>query len=150
MCFKIEMKSLHHSLLFLIVLLSSTLNAQNIEINFSGIRSSKGQIIVRVYKDSKSFENDEPYKIHYFKKSTVSKGTMTASLKLDPGTYGLALADDENNSYGMNYGLLGIPSEGFGFSNYYHTGMSYPKFESFKFTVTKDEKKKVTMKIRYM
>jgi uncharacterized protein (DUF2141 family) len=124
--------------------------SQNVDIYFSGLRSNKGQIILRVYKDSQSFDDDIPYKITYIKKTGVYKGTLSSSLKLEPGTYGLALADDENNSFAMNFNLLGMPTEGFGFSNYYHTGLSYPKFESFKFTVEKDEKKKVNMKIRYM
>ena len=124
--------------------------AQNIDITFSGLRNNKGQIILRVYKDSKSFEDDKPYKITYIKKTGMSKGTLTTSLKLEPGTYGLALADDENTNFAMNFNLLGIPTEGFGFSNYYHTGLSHPKFESFKFTVAKDEKKKVSMRCRYM
>ena len=137
-------------LMFLLFGFGSYLNAQNTEINFSGVRSSKGQIILRIYKDEKSFDDDKPSKIHYFKKSNLSKGKMTASITLDPGTYGLALADDENNSNLMDFGFLGVPSEGFGFSNYYHSGFTSPSFDSFKFTVAKNQKYKISMKIRYM
>ncbi len=69
---------------------------------------------------------------------------------LEPGTYGLALLDDENYDSKMNYSFLGMPVDGFGFSNYYLSGMSKPKFESFKFTISKDSKLKIETKFRYM
>lgn len=75
---------------------------------------------------------------------------MNVKFDLPPGTYGLALLDDENNDDKMNYSFIGLPKEGFGFSNYYLSGLFKPKFEVFKFTVLKDQKQKVQMKIRYM
>lgn len=124
--------------------------SQNNEVVFSGIRSKKGQIILKIYRDSKSYENDQACKILYFKKTDMVKGTMTVKFHLTPGEYGFALCDDENNSNVMNFNILGIPTEGFGFSNYYHSGMSSPKFSSFKVTVSEKEVNKVKMHIRYL
>lgn len=124
--------------------------SQNNEVVFSGIRSSKGQIILKIYRDSKSYENDQACKILYFKKTDMVKGIMKVKFHLTPGNYGFALCDDENNSNVMNFNLIGIPTEGFGFSNYYHAGMSSPKFSSFKLTVSENEVNKVRMHIRYL
>jgi uncharacterized protein (DUF2141 family) len=50
----------------------------------------------------------------------------------------------------MEYNFIGIPKEGFGFSDYYHSGLTKPKFDAFKFTLEKEKKKKITIKVRYM
>ena len=59
------------------------------------------------------------------------------------------MLDDENNDTEMEYNWVGIPQEGFGFSDYYHTGLSRPVLADFDF-VLGEEGKAVTMKIRYM
>jgi uncharacterized protein (DUF2141 family) len=124
--------------------------SQNNEVTFSGIRSSKGQIILKIYRDAKSYEDDNACKVLYFKKTNMVKGTMTVKFHLTPDEYGFALCDDENGSNVMNFNFIGIPTEGFGFSNYYLSGMSSPKFESFKLTVSEDKVNKVKMHIRYL
>lgn len=135
---------------FIVVFFGTNVLSQNNEVVFSGIRSSKGQIILKIYRDSKSYENDQACKVLYFKKTDLVKGTMKVKFHLTPGEYGFALCDDENNSNVMNFNILGIPTEGFGFSNYYHSGMSSPKFSSFKLTVKENEVNKVNMHIRYL
>jgi uncharacterized protein (DUF2141 family) len=50
----------------------------------------------------------------------------------------------------MEYNFIRIPREGFGFSDYYDTGFTKPKFDSFRFNINKDEKKKITIRIRYI
>jgi uncharacterized protein (DUF2141 family) len=75
---------------------------------------------------------------------------MTVQFALEPGVYGLCLLDDENNNGKMEYNFLGMPKEGFGFSDHYHTGITKPKFDSFKFTLSKNQDKDVTIKVRYI
>ncbi len=75
---------------------------------------------------------------------------MMVKFSLDPGIYGLSLLDDENSNGKMEYNFFGIPKEGFGFSDYYHTGITKPKFDAFKFSIDKDQTKRITIRIRYM
>lgn len=137
-------------LVFAILFGSSIIKAQNIEVTFSGIRSSAGQIRLEVFIDEEGFEKEKGIMIKYFKKLKLVKGEMNVKFDLPPGTYGLALLDDENNDDKMNYSFIGMPKEGFGFSNYYLSGLFKPKFEVFKFTVVKGQNQKILMKIRYM
>jgi uncharacterized protein (DUF2141 family) len=136
-------------LVFLFFISSLTI-AQNIEVTFSGIRSSLGQIRLEVFIDEEGFEKEKGIMIKHFKKIKLLKGEMSVKFDLAPGTYGLALLDDENSDDKMNYSFIGLPKEGFGFSNYYLSGLFKPKFETFKFTVYKGQKQKVLMKIKYM
>lgn len=138
------------ALLFLFVIGIGPLKAQNIEILFKEIRSTKGQIVVKIYIDDKSFQDDKPIKILKYNKAAMLNKEMSVKFELAAGTYGLALMDDENSNNDMDYGFLGMPDEGFGFSNYYLTGLFKPKFNDFKFTVNKDQKQKVLMKIKYL
>ena len=137
-------------LCFIFLLGNPKLQAQNLEVVFSGIRSNEGRIRLEVFIDEEGFEKEKGIMIKYFNKINLVKGEMTVKFDLPPGTYGLALLDDENNDDKMNYSFIGLPKEGFGFSNYYLTGLFKPKFEVFKFTLSKGQKQKVHMKIKYM
>lgn len=103
-------------------------------LNFSKIRNNKGTIRVCAFKNQQSFEDDVPYRVKIFKKDGLKNGNLTVSMKVHEGICGIAILDDENNNQKMEFGLI-LPKEGFGFSNYVHSGMSRPKFEHFKLMV---------------
>ena len=136
--------------IFLLILVKATgLEAQNVEVTVNGIRSEKGQIAVGVFLDDHSFRKEQAHLNTVVSKRDISDGTLTFTLSLKPGLYGLSVLDDVNCDGKMEYSKLGIPKEGFGFSDYYHTGFSKPKFDSFKFSVGSDQIRKVTVKLRY-
>jgi uncharacterized protein (DUF2141 family) len=134
------------SLLFIV----SSLNAQNIEVIIKGLRSDKGQIVIGVFKDNETFQKEDTFLDFHFAKADIKDHEMKVRLSLDPSVYGLSLLDDENSNGKMEYNFLGIPKEGFGFSDYYHAGFKKPKFDAFKFTISPGQKKVITVNIRYM
>jgi uncharacterized protein (DUF2141 family) len=134
----------------LLLLIFADLNAQNVEVIIKGIRSEKGQIGIGVFKDDPSFQKEEPFLNKNFVKSGISNREMNVRFSLEPGIYGFALLDDENSNGMMEYNFLGIPKEGFGFSDYYHKGFTKPKFNSFKFRIEPNQKRIITIRIRYM
>jgi len=144
---------IRHIFVCTILLLSISIkeiNAQDIEVIVKGIRNTKGHIGIGIFKDNETFQKEEPYMEKRFLKTGISNGEMTVRFSLEPGTYGLALLDDENSNGKMEYNFLRIPKEGFGFSDYYLTGLKKPKFDSFKFTVGRNQKHTIKIKIRYM
>jgi len=80
----------------------------------------------------------------------MNNGKLKATVYLPEGTYGIAVLDDKNKDNEMNYTMLGMPKEGFGFANYYHSGFSYPKFSDFAFQHQKAKNKPATVKLRYL
>ncbi|MDQ3192710.1 MAG: DUF2141 domain-containing protein [Bacteroidota bacterium] len=128
---------------------STSILAQNIELTIKGIRSSKGQLLLGVFKDNESFNKEKPYKGFKFSKKDIANGTLTVKFNLEPGIYGMSLLDDENSNGKMDYNFIGIPQEGFGFSDYYHKALSKPDFEMFKIRVD-GEYQKVEIIIRYI
>lgn len=122
---------------------------QAVDVLLTDIRNPKGYIVFGVYKDEATFAKETPYMQTKYVK-TVSNGQMKLQINLEPGVYGLTMLDDENSDFKMEYNFLGLPKEGFGFSNYYHKGFTKPKFETFKFEVKKNQKQQVTIKVRYI
>ncbi len=135
----------------LLFILSSSMNNTTyytITAKVVGIRNNNGTMQLQVYRSSETFKKETPYKIKTFDKKDVKNNTLTCVITgIPPGEYGIALLDDENSDSDMNYSFL-LPTEGFGFSDYYHSAWSKPKFESFKFTLNSN--KEVTIKIRYV
>lgn len=120
-----------------------------IEISIDNVRNKKGKILVSIFKTEKSFDQEKPEVQQTFSKKEIKGGKFKTTLLLPPGTYGIAILDDENSDKEMNYNLLGMPKEGYGFSNFYHSGYSKPKFSNFSFKLSKGKKILSGIKLRY-
>lgn len=130
--------------------LSFNSTENNVEIVISNIRNNKGQIAIGIFKDQSSFEKEKPYLNKKFEKKRNQNGEMTIRFEVPPGVYGFTLLDDENSDSKMEYNFFGMPLEGFGFSNYYHTGFTRPKFDAFKLEIKKEDWNKCKIKVRYI
>jgi uncharacterized protein (DUF2141 family) len=122
---------------------------QNTTIKISDIRSGKGQIILNVFKNSEDYENEKVSKKLIFEKKAISNDLMIINCDLEPGTYGITLIDDENKNGELNKNFIGIPKEGFGFSNFFMEKMKKPVFDDFKITI-KNANNKITIRVKYM
>ena len=139
----------YSTFLVLLFFSSGSLFCQTLHIQVTGIRNASGNIRLAFYSDSKSFDDEKPLFIRTVPKKEIVKESMKISYSdLKPGVYGIAILDDENANEKMDYGWV-LPKEGFGFSDYYHTGMTRPHFDKFDF-VLKNEIKTVEIKVRYM
>jgi len=139
------------AILFVLTILSgNSEQAQEIEVTVTGIRNADGQVVFGIFKDDETFQKEEAFLSISFKKKEITDGSMKVSFSLDPGIWGITLLDDENMNNKMEYNFLGIPREGFGFSDYYATGFTKPKFDNFKFLLEKGQKKKITVSVRYI
>jgi uncharacterized protein (DUF2141 family) len=135
---------------FLFFLFISMLGySQTLKVNITGIRNSSGSIVLAFYSTAESFDKEQPLFLKKITKNGLANGKLSITYNdLKSGTYGIAILDDENNNDKMDYGWL-IPKEGFGFSDYYHTGLTKPTFDKFDF-VLKNENKTVEIKVRYL
>jgi uncharacterized protein (DUF2141 family) len=125
-------------------------NLVDIEITVKNIKTTNGQILIGIFKDNASFDKEKPYKSVQASKASMKNGVLIVKTQLESGIYGASLLDDENNNAKMDYNFIGVPKEGFGFSNYYHKGFTKPKFQSFLFEVKDAVSTKIDMTIRYM
>lgn len=132
----------------LFISLTSFIQAQETSVKITGIRSAKGNIILNVFKDNETYNKEQPYKKLTFDKKAISNGTLLINLTLEPGMYGITLLDDENGNGKIDKNLIGIPKEGFGFSNFFMEKLKKPTFDDFKVDLATPAK--VDIRVKYM
>lgn len=133
----------------LFICLASYIQAQRVtEIKVTDIRSAKGKILLNVFKDNASYDDEKPYKKFTFDKKEIINGTLVLHCDLEPGVYGFTMVDDENDNGKIDKNFIGIPKEGFGFSNFFMEKMKKPTFDDFK--VDLKSQPKIVIKVKYM
>lgn len=145
------MKKFFCVLLLLTALVSSRaelFSQAKVPVKITGIRSNLGSIRLAVYQNRQQYESNKPALKRIIPKANIHGGTLSIDVDLEYGVYGIAILDDENDNGKMDYGLV-LPSEGFGFSNYYLTGLTQPSFENFKIQIKKDDLLTVVVKMKY-
>ena len=103
-----------------------------------------------MFNSESGFNNLKTIKDFKISKQTMKNGSLKFSVNLPPGEYGFSVLDDYNKDGKMDYNFLGVPKEGFGFSNYFHSGIFKPKLEAFKFLLKKGKSKLIEIKVKYM
>ncbi|MCF8127981.1 MAG: DUF2141 domain-containing protein [Deltaproteobacteria bacterium] len=96
-------------------------------IEIVGIDRVRGQIAIGLYRSRDNFpKRGEAYRSREIR---VTGEKMKASLKnLPEGTYAIALFHDSNSNGKFDKGALGVPSEGYGFSNNASALLGPPRF----------------------
>jgi uncharacterized protein (DUF2141 family) len=122
----------------------------DVEITIKNVKTANGKILIGFFKDNATFDKEKAFKSVPCGKETLSNGVLKVKTQLEAGIYGASLLDDTNDNGKMDYNFIGIPKEGFGFSNYYHSGFTKPKFQAFQFEVKAANATKIEMVIRYM
>jgi uncharacterized protein (DUF2141 family) len=86
-------------------------------VSVSGMRSDKGNITITIYPDDAPHFLDGAYKLARQMVPVTLPVTTACFVLPAPGTYAVALFHDENDDHHLNTNALGIPTEGYGFSN---------------------------------
>jgi len=109
----------------------------SLSVDVTGGIPEKGQLLVSLF----SSEND-------WMKAPMHEAVVPVGVDgraefviegLEPGAYGLSLIYDEDNNYELDLNLLGIPTEGFGFSNNARATFGPPDWGEVKFRVESGE-----------
>ncbi len=128
---------------------SGMICAQTLDVHITNIRNTKGQLCLAIFTDEEDFKDEKTCWVMKCDKKDLVNGEFQIKIEFRSGTYGMSVLDDENYDGRMDYNLLGIPREGFGFSNYFHKGILKPTFDDFKFDIQKNEIKKLLVKMKY-
>src|SRR5690606_3590103 len=120
---------------FLLLLLcaSPAVRAADLAVSVLGVRSSMGTMRIAIFSDPAEFPSGEE---EFARNVPAIMGDMKVVLPdVLPGTYALALHHDENDSDEMDTNFLGIPLEGYGFSNDARVFLGPPSFSAAAFEV---------------
>jgi uncharacterized protein (DUF2141 family) len=114
------------------------INAQSsLTVEIVNLESNKGVVIVDLLDTNEETVMD--------KTSEIKDNTCTIVYKdLEDGTYAIRYFHDENNNEELDTNFIGIPKEGFGFSNDAFGKFGPKKFKEWLFEVQGDTKLQIT------
>jgi uncharacterized protein (DUF2141 family) len=103
-------------------------------VEIEGLRNVEGGIALSVYRSAEGFPDDTSTVFRSAQRELT--GGATPVFRFDDlqfGHYAISILHDENGNGELDTSLLGVPSEGFGFSNNPRIGFGAPSFESCRF-----------------
>ena len=109
--------------------LPAAANAAELEVEITGVRSADGMVRLALYNDPDKF----PKRSGSFAGGDVIavKGSVVYVFRnLPPGLYAVAIYHDANANRRFDKNALGLPREGFGFSNDARPVFSAPGFDA--------------------
>ena len=117
-------------------------------LQIEGCKNDKGQLLVSLFSEPTGYPSDGK---KAFRKTSVAvkKGITLVEWKDIPeGIYAIALLHDENNDLKMNFTMIGLPKEGYAFSNNSMGLAGPPSFQKASF-LHQGEKTIHRIKLRY-
>ncbi len=124
--------------------LSSTL-----KLEFDQIRSNTGKIYVFIYNYENQYPENPYLNFEIDKKMVSSSGKLTFTIPdLMRGKYAISVLDDENSNEDLDV-FLGVPTEGYGFSNNIRPFLALPEYHELLFDLDSD-KETLNLSIQYV
>ena len=112
-----------------------------IELRIDNIRSGRGRIKVGVYA---------PGRRHVAERFVApAPGSRSLTLAIPPGSYAIMLYHDENGNGRLDRGMLGIPTEGYAFSNDAPVRLGPPSFAAMEIRVPPGGTTRTAVRMRY-
>ncbi len=108
--------------------------AAELRVDVNGLRSGDGEVHLAVFATPATFPRSEAMLAEAIVRAKAA-GVHWVFSGLKPGTYALAVYHDENENHEFDRGFLGIPLEGFGFSNDAQVFFGPPDFADAAVTV---------------
>jgi uncharacterized protein (DUF2141 family) len=116
-------------------------------VQISGVQPVRGEVAVTVYPDDARRFLARRGKL-YRERVKAQAPVTSACFHLDPGVYAIAVYHDVNADRDFNRTAIGMPAEGFGFSNDAPTRFGLPSFDSVRFRVRPGQTS-VAIRMRY-
>ncbi len=116
-------------------------------VEITGLKNTKGHLLVTVFDQSSGFPDDEKKALTYAKVKPQAP-TTKVEFQVEPNKkYAIAVLHDEDDNGKMTFGIF-MPKEAFGFSNNPKVVFKKPGFEqaAFQFTGGKDFTHKIILK----
>jgi len=118
-------------------------------VQVTGVRAAKGEMAVTLYPDdAKRFL--APHSKLARVRAVAQAPMTTACFWLPaPGFYAVSVYHDENANHDFDRTVLGLPAEGFAFSNDPPTPTALPPFKAVRFKAG-DGETRIKVKLRYL
>lgn len=122
---------------------------QNLKITITRLHSNDGVVLVSLFKEGNGYPDDAA-KAYGKEKAYIVDKTATIIFKsVPPGSYAVAILHDENNNQKMDKNMLGIPKEGYGFSNNASGAFGPPSYKKASFNHSAGAVTSIQIKTKY-
>ncbi|RQP22656.1 DUF2141 domain-containing protein [Piscinibacter terrae] len=116
--------------------------AADLDVVVENIRNANGNLIIALYSpDTQQAFPAHPDKALRKIQVPAKEGKQTVHVEnVSEGNFAVTIVHDENGNGTMDHNFLGMPREGFGFSNNPKVRFSLPSFEAASFHMTSGAK----------
>ena len=130
-----------HRCLSLLIALGVTIAAPavagDLEIRVGGVNNGDGRVMVAVFDAAERVMGDDTQTAALM--LPARKGVVRAVIgDLPPGTYAISVYHDANGNQELDTNMLGMPREGYGFSNDARGVAGPPSFQAASFEIGAD------------
>lgn len=130
------------SSLSLIAVISQPAIAADLTVNISDVNQGKGHVMVGLYSGEEAFNQGKTSFGSRVKADNEQEQVVFKDLPA--GEYAIKIYQDENSNQKLDFNFIGIPKEGYGFSN--NVGrFGSPKYQETKFRV--EEKTEIQIEL---
>lgn len=105
---------------------SQAANSTKLTIRVQGIKNKKGTVNIALYESDADFNQE---KFSYVSRTPADLSGTIIFDKVDYGNYGVAVYHDENENQKLDRNFIGMPAEGYGFSNNVKGKLGPPSFK---------------------
>ena len=120
-----------------------------VDVQITGLKNDKGHLLLSLFKEGGGFPDDAERAYRTLSLPIKNRQATGNFTDLPDGIYAIAILHDENDDARMNKNMLGIPKEGFGFSNNASAPFGPPPFSKASFQHIAAKLSSITIKIRY-
>ena len=110
----------------------------SLTIEIEQLRNNKGKLLLEL-------NNDKEEVIKGFSEAITNGKCILVVKDLKPGKYAFKYFHDENNDKKINTNFMGIPKEGYGFSNNAKGTFGPPSFDKMLFEIAKSDTMRCTI-----
>lgn len=114
---------------------TATVNS-SITLTVTNIEVPKGYVVISLYQNNPKSFPDEKAIYKKIKIKVKGKSIKYTFKNLPKGDYAIIAFHDKNSDGDCNINFVGIPTEGYGFSQNVRPKLSVPSFNDVKFSVT--------------
>lgn len=122
--------------------------AADLRISVGGVRNADGLLLIAVYDDPARFRQPGAAAATIRLKARAGDSSVTLN-GLAPGGYAVVAFHDENANGELDANLLGIPTEGYGFSNDARSSFGPPSYDAARVDVGADGSRTASIDLRY-
>jgi uncharacterized protein (DUF2141 family) len=119
----------------------------SLTVRVNQLESDRGRVAVALFASADDFPDQKRALAGQLTKISGGRASVTF-INLRPGVYAVAVLHDENENSKMDFNFLGMPLEGYGFSNDASAPFGPPSFQAASFKLS-PRNSFVPVKVRY-